>query len=232
MIRAAIAMCFMGWCFAASAETPARILYIGDSHAHGGLGLAGGLDTLLRQDPAIRISFHAGCGTTSRQWLAGGRAPCDMDRPYLFHDFKGRRGGGKNVSRYIDLRRDVETGVSRGTTLSLVQLGTNFWGWSPPAIVSSVRRLLAELRRGGSECVWIGPPSVDEGKAARHYPGLTNAKIDRVEGAIQQVVGGECFYISSREFTADGSDGVHFRIETGLEWARKVHGVLAQKFLR
>ena len=196
----------------------ATILYIGDSHSHGGLGMRGGLDALLRNQYGYQLSFHAGCGTTTRQWMDGGAAPCKMEKPYIFHERDGTKGGGKLTAKYQSLKDNVQRSGQK--LFAITQLGTNFASQLPQKIIENVNKLLLLIEPLRNGCIWIGPPSVDEDKARRNYPGLTNARIAAIEAAIVKALeGSQCHFISSRKFVADGGDGVHFSEAAGRRWA-------------
>ena len=197
-------------------------LFIGDSHSAGVFGRK--LDESLRTLPRASVRTFARCAATAQWWFDGTSTYCG---------YFDRLSDGRIIS-FPDaihaptplLTKLLAEPVSIGDRrVTVVALGSNDLGWLPAKVVGeNVERMTDVIRKSGSECIWVGPPSMrkfGDAKVAAMYTAIA--------GAVRAPGGDLCRIVDSRKYTnypQTGGDGVHYNFKNGAEaaakWARGV----------
>ncbi len=192
------------------------ILIVGDSHSVGPFGRT--LDQSLRAEPDTQVRLEASCGSIIRWWYTGHATPCG----YLSIHSNGERISLPKAKTPL-----LETLINETKPdLIVVELGSNYLrGYPDETLISDVKRLLLDLKKSGSSCVWVGPPSM------RKFKHELNPFIPKLEKMITP----QCRWINSLPLThypETGGDGVHYESpglkEIGVSWAKAVSEIISK----
>ena len=133
--------------------------------------------------------------------------------------------GGKGVGWWLERNRLARDIVRYQPDIVLVTLGGNDSSRARhPEYRETVERFYRIAGLTGAKVIWVSPPTAI-GRASR----LQRFR-NQVCSVILDVVG-EQHFVDSREITADiehANDGVHFTVDGGREWARRIFPVLEQ----
>ncbi len=192
------------------------ILIIGDSHSVGPFGRT--LDQSLRTEPDTQVRLEASCGSVIRWWYTGHVTPCG----YLSISSKGEH---TNLPKAKTPLLETLIHDSKPDQI-IIELGSNYLrGYPDETLISDAKRLLMDIKKAGSSCVWIGPPSM------RKFKNELSPFISKLE----KMVTPQCLWINSLPLThypETGGDGVHYESpglsEIGVNWAKAVFEVISK----
>lgn len=88
----------------------------------------------------------------------------------------------------------------------IVFLGTNNYY---DAKLPSIEGVLQVIRSTGAECIWVGPPKV-------------NNRPWKLNNDLRSAVEPTCKYVDSQQLTIELSDGIHPSDRGAREWAKKI----------
>ena len=193
-----------------------NLLIIGDSHSAGTFGQT--LDGLFRKDSTNQVRTVASCGSIIHWWYHGQPTTCG----FLSIDESGKkvqvpRSSTPAITNILETKKPE---------LAIIELGANYVrGYSEATLRNDVARLLSDLRKTGTECVWIGPPQMRRFESElRHWVPLLKSLVEK-----------SCLWIDSRELTAypaSGGDGVHYETPflrpLAEKWAQDIHRLVLE----
>ena len=194
----------------AEIEKP-TILYIGDSHSYGNLGIA--LEEYLTSI-SKRTIMMASCGSSAKTWL-------------------GLSGNQKTVCGFWkkDGKEEVRTKefnnpkladelAKNKPSLTIVQLGTNLAVEKNPLIhAESVRKVMELISSKQSSCLWIGPPDANSKVVTRDNLKIVNIMLRSLAEE------NNCSYIDSLELTQfpeTSKEGIHYPSTLYKKWAENI----------
>ncbi|WP_413294353.1 hypothetical protein ACLSU7_04460 [Bdellovibrio sp. HCB185ZH] len=199
--------------FASSVAPPMyeSVLFIGDEHVAGAFGNA--VDTYLRTI-SIEVNTIAECGSTPANWV-GVRtdfqsAPCG----FWQRDEKGR----ERKSKEFKSRSFAEELAKADPDLTIIALGTHLLRSERDLQNEqpSIEKLIGEVERLQSKCVWIGPPQLTkEPYASNLYSGVRTLK--------KIVSKSRCEFIDSTKYTRyKGKDGLRYQVAAATKWGAQI----------
>jgi hypothetical protein len=197
-------------------EQKRKVLILGDSHTVGTYGQT--LDRLFRADPGQQVRTFGSCGSIIRWWYTGQSTTCG----YLGIDESGR----KVESARLPTPFIPKILSAQKPDLTIVELGANYMvGYPESAIRADVARLLEDIRKSGTRCVWVGPPHM------RRFDSELRIFVPFLRSLVEKT----CTWIDSREFTsypASGGDGIHYGTPAlkplAEKWAREIFRAINQ----
>lgn len=190
-----------------------KITHIGDSQSVGTYGPE--LNKLLKNIPNSKVSTFASGGSGAENWLTG--QATDWDYYEYQHGKKSIRAKKQPTPLISELLKgDLEEGDSQ---LVVIQQGGNMLWRSDEYLKEWIGKMMVEVKKSKSECVWIGPSNrrVNMDKIKNFY---------KILGEMLKDTG--CHIVDSRKYTSypkKSGDGVHFNFKGGekitKEWAEK-----------
>lgn len=195
---------------AVSAENPV-ILYVGDSHSYGKLGVT--VEKNL-SEISNKVVMHASCGATPNTWMGTLKYEKTVCGYWMKEGKTEVRLKEHQTPRFKDelarLRPDV----------TIIQLGTNIAAASKPQNAqASIEVMMKAVNEEGSKCIWVGPPDANSKV-------VTRAKVIEVNKMISDLaLKNGCQYVDSlklTKFPANNSEGIHYPPNLSTEWGVKV----------
>jgi hypothetical protein len=193
------------------AEEGPAILFIGDSHSYGRMGVV--LERKL-SEIASRVVMESSCGSTPSTWL-------------------GKTGYEKTVCGFWYKDGAQESRSSKHKTpkladelerikphFTIVELGTNIAAAERPENhAKSIKEVLEAIKASGGQCIWIGPPDANSKI-------VTNEKLQKTNELLKKLTAQySCSYIDSlalTQFPADCKEGIHYPPKLSAEWGEKL----------
>ncbi len=194
-----------------TANDEQTVLYIGDSHSFGKLGIK--LESYLSSKFSNTVMM-ASCGSTAKTWLGisgNEKTVCGFWKKE--NSVEIRQNEFKNPKLSNELAR-LKPG------LTIVQLGTNLAvGPKPLNHAASVEAVIELIKQENSECIWIGPPDASSKVVTKDNLNLVNEMLKE----ITQKKG--CRYIDSLEITnfpEASKEGIHYPPLLSEKWAEEI----------
>jgi hypothetical protein len=184
---------------------PGTILFIGDSYMFGAFGKT--MDASLRtvSKGGDSVWTHSSCGSSPLTWLEGISTNCGE-----WNHFPGLspffRPGDATTPRFSGLLDKYKPDVT------VILLGINFIKFEE-RVAPHIRRMIDELKRAKSRCIWIGPPK--SGK-------FSDAAVEKANEMLQREAAGYCDMVWSSRITKYPQgymDGVHYDPIAAKAWA-------------
>jgi hypothetical protein len=193
------------------AEEKPSVLFIGDSHSYGKMGIE--IEKNL-SEVASRVVMESSCGSTPSTWM-------------------GKTGYEKTVCGFWLKDGKIETRSNKHKTpkisdelerinpqFTIIELGTNIAAAARPENhAGSIKALLEAIKASGSQCIWIGPPDA-------HSKIVTNDKLQRTNELLKKITAEfSCHYIDSlaiTQFPSDSKEGIHYPPKLSKEWGEKL----------
>jgi hypothetical protein len=193
------------------AEDKPSVLFIGDSHSYGKMGIE--IEKNL-SEVASRVVMESSCGSTPSTWL-------------------GKTGYEKTVCGFWLKDGKLETRSNKHKTpkisdelerinpqFTIIELGTNIAAAARPENhAGSIKAVLEAIKASGSQCIWIGPPDA-------HSKIVTNDKLQRTNELLKKLTAEfSCHYIDSlaiTQFPSDSKEGIHYPPKLSKEWGEKL----------
>ena len=194
-----------------------RILYIGDSLSVGGFGPA--LEQGMSALPNTQVARYASCGSAVGHWFSGAVTVCGLRESFPTPH------GRQQIS--IDPRRcpkeTPQCGPNGGSwvvppqktpifselkilghepDLVVIELGTNSFDASRAGLEAETRRMIAAAKKKTTQCIWIGPPDIQECRVSGGRV-VSREAIDRIYAAIATVTAepaSSCTVVDSRKY--------------------------------
>ncbi|MEA9357320.1 SGNH/GDSL hydrolase family protein [Bacteriovorax sp. PP10] len=194
---------------ALSAVNP-TILYVGDSHSYGKLGV-----TIEKNLSTIsdRIILEASCGATPSTWLGNNKFEKTVCGFWKKDGKEEVRSQEHQTPKFADELAKYRPDVT------IVQLGTNIAVNAPKSATKSIVAMMNAIESEDSICIWIGPPDANSKVVTRERLKETNALLSELAKA------NKCFYIDSLKLTsfpANNKEGIHYPPSLSAEWGGKV----------
>ncbi|MGZ3709079.1 MAG: hypothetical protein ACXWPM_09955, partial [Bdellovibrionota bacterium] len=143
--------------------------------------------------PGASVQLDASWGSHPQSWLEGLETP----------KFVQRSSAGTIVKQAVQtplLRSLLE---ATRPSITIIALGSNLYSGPKEWVSATVKKMVNEIRRTGSRCVWIGPPQM------RAHSGQVAENLV----AVLREAAKDCSFIDSLPLTrypAAGGDGVHY----------------------
>lgn len=194
---------------ALSAVNP-TILYVGDSHSYGKLGV-----TIEKNLSTIsdRIILEANCGATPSTWLGNNK----FEKTVC--GFWKKDGSAEVRSQEHQTPKFSDELAKYRPDVTIVQLGTNIAVNAPKSATKSIVAMMNAIEREGSKCIWIGPPDANSKVVTRERLKETNVLLSELAKVHK------CSYIDSLKLTsfpAKNKEGIHYPPSLSAEWGEKV----------
>lgn len=199
--------------FASSPAPPLyeSVLFVGDDHVAGAFGNA--VDAYLRTISIDVISI-AECGSTPSNWIGvkGGFQ--------IAHCGLWQRDGEGQERRVLKFKAKsfIEELAKADPDLTVIALGT-YMLKSDRDIQNeqaSVEKMIAEVEKIQSKCVWIGPPKITREPFASNLD-------DGVRTLKRWLSKSRCDFIDSTRFSLyKGRDGLTYQVTSGTNWGALV----------
>lgn len=185
----------------------ASILFIADSHGDGQFGKE--VDRYLRTISDKTISV-ASCGSSPSTWI---NEVTNFKETNCGFWKKESTGQETRVKKHVVPSFSNEIKLAK-PNLTVIELGTNIL-LTPKNIdaeMDSIQKMLDEVRKAKSKCIWIGPPNVSKPNLAANLA-YGNKKIEAL-------VKSQCVYIDSTKLTkpVPEKDGMHYGARQAADW--------------
>ena len=212
---------FISLCISTSvwAGSFGKVLFVGDSHSYGNFGTE--VDKYLRANSSS-VTTYASCGSSPSTWLNKNGKYNATNCGHLSKDPQGRekRQNSHGTEYFPDEIQNIHP------DLTVIAMGTNILA-SPATIkreVESIKKMLAEVHKVQSKCIWVGPPSITK----RPFVDNLDLGIKEIKSVIEK---NGCVFVDSKPLTtypAKG-DGIHYGAQSAAKWGKDVVNVMKQK---
>jgi hypothetical protein len=196
-----------GWALSPAPPLYESVLFVGDDHVAGAFGNA--VDAYLRTISIDVISI-AECGSTPGNWI-GAKSGFQRARCGLWQrDEQGQERRTVNFKA----KSLAEELAKADPDLTVIALGT-YMLKSDRDIQSeqaAVEKMIAEVLKIQSKCVWIGPPKITREPFASNLD-------DGVRTLKRWLSKSRCEFVDSTQFSIyKGSDGLTYQVAAGTNW--------------
>ncbi|WP_413561049.1 hypothetical protein [Bdellovibrio sp. HCB209] len=207
---------FLMTSFSANASSPAPPLYesvlmIGDDHVAGSFGNA--LDAYLRTI-AVEVNSIGECGSTPANWIGVRTSFEKANCGFWQRDINNQ----EKESAEVKSRSIYEEIAKADPDLTVIVLGTYMLKSSRflKDEESSVEKILLEVEKARSKCIWIGPPQIKKEPYASNYS-------EGVKLLKKWVTKNRCDFVDSSQFSKyKGKGGIEYQVAAGTRWASAV----------
>jgi len=202
---------------AASEGAVSKVLFVGDSHSYGNFGKV--LDKYLRTR-APKVLSISSCGSSPSTWTT--------DKG----NFKTTNCGywrRQSVDKEIRVKSHQMNSFSEEfdtlkPDVTVISLGTNILASEGNIQREKVHieKMIQHARKGGSQCVWIGPPDL----ARDPFKKNLLKGIAEIKTIVEK---NDCIYIDSARLTKypqGNSDGIHYGPQDATKWGEAVQKAL------
>jgi len=188
-------------------------LFIGDSHSVGYFGQE--LDRKLRTLKDMNVRSAASCGSIIRWWYKGTPTPCGYRSVTI--DGKISTADKAPTPLVLDLLEETKP------DLVIIEQGANYIGYPDETLAKDIDRLLTDVEKYHSKCLWVSPPD------SRKFREERKILVPKIEKLVQ----GRCQWFDSLQDTHypdTGGDGIHYGTTSmkpiAFEWAGDVFKVV------
>lgn len=214
------------------APPPTRFLVIGDSYVFGKLGRT--LESTLKLEradkPERKVWTYGSCGSSPLTWIVGIPTPCGV---YVHEDGQDAKTTVAEASPTPHIQKLLST---LKPDVTIIVMGTNFLR-CPQTTAPDTKKLVDEVERAGSLCVWVGPPAVIAKSATPVEREEARFSYERLYQAL--AVESRCKLIDTRKLgvpVEDKTDGYHAgpltSAKLGVEVGRLVSAYVEEKLGR
>ncbi len=191
------------------------VMYIGDSHSFGKLGVV--LEQKLSSVSA-RVIMQSSCGSTPNTWLQKTgyeKTVCG----YWKKDGKDeiRSKEHKTPSFKSEL-------IKYAPEITIIQLGTNIAASSNPLkSETSINEMMGLVKEHKSKCIWIGPPDAESKIVTKEKLNKTNVLLKKLAEKH------DCLFVDSLTLTTfpkNNKEGIHYPPKLSAEWGEKLWPIL------
>jgi hypothetical protein len=193
------------------------VLYIGDSHSFGKLGIV--LESYLSLHTR-KVIMESSCGSTPNTWLGKSgneKTVCGFWKKEGSEEFRSKEFKNPRLTDELARYRP---------DLTIVQLGTNIAAGARPLNAGAgIKEIMRSIKSEGSVCVWIGPPDANSKIVTKEKLKTTNDLLIKLSHE------NDCLYIDSlslTQFPANNTEGIHYPPSLSKEWGIKITKILPQ----
>ncbi len=202
-------------CSNLQAKERPTILFIGDSHSYGKLGLIIEKHLLTVSDHVI---MESSCGATPKTWLGSNGYEKTVCGFWKKDGLSEVRSSEHVTPKLIDEVRNYKPQIT------IIQLGTNIAASSSPKnFKTSIETMMNLITDANSLCVWIGPPDANSNIVTRDKLLETNILIRNLAQA------NHCYYIDSlllTKFPENNKEGIHYPPGLSAKWGESISEIL------
>lgn len=197
----------------AFAESPGRVLLLGDSHAYGRYGTI--LDSHFRQGNT-QVTSLSSCGSSPSTWTTTSENFKSTNCGFWKKNAKGQET--RVTSHRLPSFKDELTAAQ--PDLTVITLGTNFLASTGNINreKTHVETMMKQIKAAGSACIWVGPPDLKKNPFKSNLQaGVKQLKSWAAEN--------DCHFIDSTKLTqypGGKSDGIHYGPKDSAAWGESV----------
>ncbi|QLY26836.1 hypothetical protein [Bdellovibrio sp. KM01] len=187
------------------------VLFIGDDHVAGAFGNA--VDAYLRTI-SIEVNTIAECGSTPANWI-GVRTEFQSSVCGFWQRDEKRR---ERKSKEFKSRSFSEELAKSDPDLTIIALGTYMLKNERDMQneQSSIEKMVSEIERIQSRCVWIGPPQLSK----EPYASNLDSGVRTLKKILSKL---HCDFIDSSKLTRyKGKDGLEYQVAAATSWGAKI----------
>ncbi|QDK45129.1 hypothetical protein DOM22_08150 [Bdellovibrio sp. ZAP7] len=187
------------------------VLFIGDDHVADAFGNA--VDAYLRTI-SIEVNTIAECGSTPGNWV-GVRTDFQSAKCGFWQRDEKRR---ERKSKEFKPRSLSEELAKADPDLTIIALGTYLLmnERDMQNEQSSVEKMVSEVERIQSRCVWIGPPRLSK----EPYASNLDSGVRTLKKILSKL---HCDFIDSSKLTRyKGKDGLKYQVAAATRWGAQV----------
>ncbi|MBV2167624.1 MAG: SGNH/GDSL hydrolase family protein [Bdellovibrio sp.] len=202
---------------AASEGSVSKVLFVGDSHSYGNFGKV--LDKYLRTRASDVLSISS-CGSSPSTWTTdkGNFKTTNCGywrRSAIDKEIRVKSHQMNSFSQEFDTLKPDVTVISLGTNI-LASEG------DIQREKKHIEKMIQYARKGGSQCVWIGPPDLARDPYKKNLP----KGIAEIKAVVEK---NDCIYIDSArliKYPQGSSDGIHYGPQDATKWGEAVQKAL------